>query len=134
MGVFVYPFNGERVKYEGANSVLEFRDWVNDYGSDFAYTQAVAQSGDVLIYAWIERPGEWLLVGDSIIKDNHKSGDVDYCNCDEDSIYERHIITGGVRLYPTNVYSKEINMKLGAFSKLDPETYVYLLGKSVSHW
>ncbi|MHB8561006.1 MAG: hypothetical protein ACYDAP_07570 [Thermoplasmataceae archaeon] len=134
MGVFVYPFNAERVKYEGANSIVEFRDWVYDYGFDFAYSQPVAQSGDVLVFAWIEKPGEWYLVGDSIIKDNHKWGDVPYCSCDVKSIYERHIITGGVRLYPTNVCSKDINMKLGSFSKIDPETYVNLLRKTVSHW
>ena len=131
--IYVYPFNPEYVKMEGAASADEFRDWVTRFGDSFYYTLANAQTGDILLFAWME-PDEWVVVGDGIIRSNHKHGAEKWCSCAEDTTYPRHILTGGIRLYPRNVSSKGFGFRKGQFAKISPEDYVSIIAKSVSHW
>lgn len=130
----MYPFNEERVRYGGASSFEEFRNWVLKYGEEFLYTQANTKKGDILVFAWIREKGDWVLVGDAIVKDNHKCGEVDWCDCEDNEYYHRHLITGGLRIYPTSIESKRLNLKLGSFASIDADEYLNLLAATVSHW
>ncbi|MGC8562283.1 MAG: hypothetical protein ACP5NO_03685 [Thermoplasmata archaeon] len=137
MSIYGVPFNEERVRNDGASSFEEFREWVLEYGDNFLHSLSNLQNGDIIVFGWMEGNGEWKFVGDAIVKQNHKTGSVDWCDCEpkEESGFSRHIVTGGVRLYPKSVSSKEIkSLKLGQFAKLTWEQYEELVGKSVSHW
>ena len=134
MGVFAFPFNEERVRNEGASSFEEFRDWVLEYGDNFLHNLTVGRKGDVLVFGWKLEPGEWMLVGDCIVKDNHQTGKADWCDCSNERGYSRHMVTGGVRLFPTSVSSKKLNIKLGNFAPFTDDEYLELISKTVAHW
>lgn len=134
MSVFAFPFNEERVRNEGASSFEEFRDWVLEYGDNFLHNLTVGRKGDVLVFGWILEPGEWMLVGDCVVKDNHQTGKASWCGCSKESGYSRHMVTGGVRIFPTSVSSKRLNVKLGNFASISDEGYLELISKTVDHW
>lgn len=137
MNIIAIPFNPERVRNDGASSLEEFREWVTKYGDNFLYTLGNLQTGDILIFAWIQKPGEWLFAGDAIVKQKHEVGKETWCNCTKQDRkgYGWHIITGGVRIYPKSVSSDDIQpMKLGHFAQISPETYQKIILSSVSHW
>ena len=131
--IYVYPFNPEYVKMEGAASADEFRDWVRKFGDRFYYNQAHAQKGDILLFAWMEED-RWLVVGEGIIRSNHACGSEKWCSCSEEEGYPRHILTGGIRLYPRNVSSEGFSFRKGMFARITPAEYVDVISKSVSHW
>lgn len=134
--IYVCPFNVDYVKFQGTASADEFRDWVSKYGDRFLYSLNVPQKGDVIVFAWIKSEGEWEMVGDGIIRSNHMTGSEKWCDCEPISKtgYARHLIVGGIRLYPRNVQTKEFKFGKGLFHKLTPETYMRILSESVNHW
>lgn len=137
MSVIAIPFNRDRIRNEGASSSEEFRDWIVKHGESFLHSISNPQTGDVLVFGWMKEQGEWIFVGDTVVKQNHMSGSVDWCNCtkEDKADYKRHIITGGVRVYPTSVSSKSVpSIKLLAFAQISPEDYLKLIASSVSHW
>ena len=137
MSIYGVPFNEEKVRNNGASSFEEFREWVAENGHNFLHSLTNLKTGNIIVFGWMEGTGEWKFVGDAIIKQNHKTGSVDWCNCEpkEKSGFSRHIVTGGVRLYPKSVNSKEIkSLKLGQFATFTLQQYEKLIEESVSHW
>ena len=124
--VLVYPFVRDFLETEGVTVLEEFRDWVYDEGDEFFHNQRVARQGDVIVFAWVEKGGEWYLVGDAIVKINEESEEAKKYGL------TRRIITKGVRTYPRSVSSKELDIKLEAFIELTPEQYLTLLQKTVT--
>ena len=137
MKIYVLPFQMRNVKYEGAASSDEFRGWVEKYGDRFYYTLRALNKGDIIVYAWIENKKYWTLIGDGIVQDNHETG-INWCDCESksESGYERHLIVGGVRLFPKNVKSSEFkfNSRRKRFIVLSEVEYIEILNRTVSHW
>lgn len=122
---------------EGVSSPEEFREWIVKRGDSFRHNISNPQNGDILVFGWIKDKGEWIFVGDSIVKQNHKIGSVDWCNCagEDSETYKRHIITGSGRAYPTPVGSKSVpDVELGSFAQITPENYHKIISQSVAHW
>ncbi|MGC8581581.1 MAG: hypothetical protein ACP5MW_04495 [Thermoplasmata archaeon] len=140
MTIYGTSFNMEKVRNNGVFSLEEFRDWVSEHGKNFLYSLSNLQNGDIIVFAWIDENKDWNFVGDAIVKQNHKIGSVDWCNCKtkEEAGYSSHILTGGVRLYPTAVKNRDIKdtepIKLGQFVKFTFQHYDGLIMESVSHW
>jgi len=132
--VYVFPFNPKHVVPEGAASIEEFKVWLNKYGDDFYYSLGNTQTGDIIVFAWIEQPREWVMVGDAIIKSNHKTGFKE-CKCEDIEAYLRHILTGGLRIYPRSISSKQFALSdMGPFATLSPDKYFDLIEKTVELW
>ena len=133
--VVVCPFDPEYVTGEGAASRDEFRIWLVDNGDSFSYSLTTAQTGDVIVFAWKDEPGKWTMISDAIVKTNHAAGSKG-CVCDptKDRKFARHILTGGLRLYPRTVSSGEMKLNLGRFVDLAEKQYLGLLELSVDHW
>lgn len=86
MGIFAVPFTKLKVKNGGASTVQEFSHWVDSYGEDFYHDINMVQRGSIFIFGWISSPGDWTLVGDGIVKDNHETGSEDWCDCEKKDI------------------------------------------------
>lgn len=138
MGIYVYPFDPDKVRYGGASSAEEFKGWISKYGHEFYYTQRNTKTGDILVFAWRNGKNDWVMVGDTIVKDNHKIDSQDWCSCrsEKASSYTRHIVTGGIRLYPKGVETKneKFEHSHGPFISISPEEYAQVISNSVSHW
>ena len=135
MSIYGIPFNEEKVRNDGASSFEEFKEWVSEHGDNFLHSIPNVQNGDIIVFGWLEESGEWKFVGDAIVKQNHKTGSEEWCDCSKDSGFPRHILSGGVRLYPRSVSSKSIrSLKLGQFATITPDQYQQIIKESVSHW
>lgn len=131
--VVVVPFNIEYVKGEGAASADEFTEWVSRHGDSFLHDLRNVQGGNVLVFAWKLKRGEWIMVGDAIVQSNHATGSKWSC-CAGTKGYSRHILAAGLRIYPTRVSTKMIGAKLGSFANLTPKQYFQVLSETVGHW
>lgn len=135
MSIIILPFKKEEIRTDGVFSLEEFREWVLASGEDFLHNMTNPNNGDILIFAWKESPSNWILVGDAIVKENHKTGKKN-CSCeDAEKYYKRHILTGGVRLYPKSVHSDDAPIRVFTPSTpIDKDGYLEIISKSVSHW
>lgn len=125
--IWVYAFS-EILKEQGVTTTRKFQKWITEEGDKFLHSEHVAQPGDVLVYAWKEK-GEWLLVGDAIIKLNEELEKVIKVNGRK---LKRRIVAGNVRTYEQKVNLKTItNKTMKPFLKLKPKQYLSLLQKSI---
>ena len=133
--IIALPFNKKELRDEGVFSVEEFKEWILVNGGNFLHKITNPISGKILIFSWIEGEGNWILVGDAIVKENHKTGAIG-CNEDPSLGYNRHILTGGIRLYPNSVHSKSVKpaLELRQFAKVSIDQYQSIISMSVEHW
>lgn len=121
--IWVYPFIREKISVK---TLDKFRDWVAKESQDFWHDLHNAHTGDIMVFAWVEKPGEWILVGDAVVKLNEASKEA------EKKGFKRRIISVSRRLYEKSVNLKKVTTKKpGQFVILTPEEYLKLLQNTV---
>lgn len=121
----VLSFGPKKLEGEGGNGVdvedIEgFRDWVKRYGKAFTHHPGAGALGDVVVYAWKERPNEWLPVADATVLSSRKGREKGRVE----------ITTDAVRIYPGEVSPLRVAKEGDRIIKLTSTRYGNLIARA----
>ena len=125
--IVLYPFDGYLT---GTDSVEPFKKWVSDSHQAFRHDLNVALPGDILLFSYMESSGNWIIVGEAIVEDNHpvksKFGSCSVCDLKSpyDDEFKVHVLTNYYKAYEKEVNAKkDVGIKLGRFAILTSDEY-----------
>ncbi len=125
--IVLYPFDGYLT---GADSRDSFKKWASETHKGFRHDLNVALPGDILLFSHLESPGNWIIVGEAIVDDNHpvksKFGSCFVCDLKSpyDDEFKVHVLTNYYQPYPKEINAKmDAGIKLGRFAILTSEEY-----------